>query len=233
MWFLDNIVEWLDSVAGFFYDAYQEVRGWVWPFYYLQYPLYALYEAFWYITYYFGQFNEWLDWAAGRLAAIFSLEQITAYFRTWIDAAINAWNWVVNAFQNVWNIVDDWWSSAKYAVLAWIDDAKLWFQALLDEANAWLARLQSYWDSIAGKIPTWDEVVTWWKSWPGQVWSVITSWWGGALLDVMGLIGTAFTERDSWWAGWEDFRDKVAEFFTDPLEFLLNRFFDWFLGPEE
>jgi len=62
--------------------------------------------------------------------------------------------------------------------------------------------------------------------------SFVNTWWSGAVLQVQGLINTAFLERDSWWAGWQDWRDQVAEFFTNPLEFLLNRFTDWFLGPE-
>ena len=32
---------------------------------------------------------------------------------------------------------------------------------------------------------------------------------------------------------YETFRNDIVAFFTDPLEFLLARFTDWFLGPEE
>ncbi len=233
MWFLDKIIEWLGSARDWLYQGGVEVAGWVWPFNLLYSPLYYVYVAFAWITYYFGQFNEWLFWAAGRIDAILSTVDITGFFLTWINYAIDAWNWVTNAFWNVWNIVESWWSSAKYVVLSWIDEAKLWFQALLNEVNAWLARLQSNWDSIVSKIPTWDEVVAWWGNWRGNVLAAITGWWVGALLDVVGLIASAFTERESWWAGWEDFRDKVAEFFTDPLEFIWSLFVDWFLGPEE
>jgi len=233
VWFLDSIIEWLESVADYFYDAYLEVNGWVWPFYLLAYPLYGLYWAFYMITFYFGQFNTWLDWAAKRIDTILSSWDIWSSFEPWFTAAANAWDWVVNASWNVWNIVDDWWSSAQVTVLAWINDTRLWFNALLNDTNSWLANLQSYWDSIAAKIPTWDEVVNWWGNWWGNVALVINVWWTGALLEVAGLIATAFTERESFWAGWQDFRDKVAEFFADPLEFLLNRFTDWFLGPEE
>jgi len=62
--------------------------------------------------------------------------------------------------------------------------------------------------------------------------SSLSDWWNGTLADL-----------DSWWSsqlseinetfGWiGDFRDNLAAFFGDPLEFLLSRFADWFLGPE-
>lgn len=233
MSWVDDIFSFVWDISDWFYSAYQEVKGWVWPFYYLQYPLYGLYQVFRSLLTPIAHFSDWTREVWSKVQEIFSLEQITAYFRTWIDYATAAYWWVVSAFWNVWNIVEDWWSSAKYVVLAWIDDAKLWFQALLNEANAWLAQLQADWDSIVGKIPTWDEVGAWWSNWRGNVLATITGWWVGALLDVVGLIATAFIEREGFWAGWQDFRDKVADFFTDPLEFLWTLFVDWFLGPEE
>ena len=233
MSWIGDIFSFVWDISQLFLDAYLEVKGWVWPFYYLQYPLYGLYQVFWDLLTPIAQFWIWAEDVWNKVQQIFSLEQITAYFRTWIDAASNAWDWVVNSFWNVWNIVEDWWSAAKYTVLAWIYEAKLWFQALLNEANAWIAQLQEYWDSIVGKIPTWDEVAAWWGNWPGNVMTVITDWWVGALLSVAGLIASAFIEREDFWAGWQDFREKVADFFTDPLEFLWTLFVDWFLGPEE
>ena len=52
------------------------------------------------------------------------------------------------------------------------------------------------------------------------------------MVDVESLINSAFTERERYWSGWQDMRDKVIEFFANPFDYLWSRFADWFLGPE-
>ena len=223
MWFLDNIVEWLDDATNRFYDAYLEVSGWISPFNLLYLPLYYLYRAFYYLTWYFGQFNEWLDWAAGRIDAILSISSITAYFQTWIDYATDAWDWVKNALGNVWLIVESWWSSTKLTVQAWIDTATEGFDALRvvwDEVwtitwPQWTATLEvlgsEVSDFFTNTLPTLLDYLK------------LENWWNGKLLAVDGLIGSTLAE-------WFPFYDDVAEFFSDPGEFLLSRLTDWFLG---
>ncbi len=233
MWFLNYIVEWLNSVTGYFYDAYQEVIGWVWPFYLLYLPLYFLYRAFAYITYWFGQFNEWLDWAAGRIDAILSSWDIWSYFKPWFGYATDAWNWVANAFLNVWHIVENWWSEAQYIVQGWIADASNWLQELIAASERGLAFLRESIQWFFDNMLTINEIIQWWKDWLGKIAAALIRWGFATLLDVTGLIASAFLEREGFWAGWQDFRGKVADFFTDPLEFLWTLFADWFLGPEE
>ena len=78
----------------------------------------------------------------------------------------------------------------------------------------------------------WDTF--WTVTFPTLVsWAWLTTWWNSRLEDIQGLINSAFTIREGLWTGWQDWRDKVVEFFTDPLEWLLAKFTDWFLGPEE
>lgn len=233
MWFLDQIVSWLHSARDYFYDAYETVSSWVWPFYLLSYPLYSLYRVFFNLAIYFGEFNSWVDYVAGRVANILTFSNIYSYFKTYFDAAINAWNWVANAFWNVWSVVDSWWTTTQYTVLAWIDEARNWATTLFNQASLLLASLQAAWDNFKGMIPTIDDVIYWWNNWTGNVLLTVNTWWTGALLEVSALINSAFIERESWWAGWSNFRDQVALFFADPLEFLWDRAADWFLGPEE
>lgn len=233
MWFLDQIITWFGSARDLFYDAYLEVRGWIWPFHYLSTPLYSLYVAFYYLTLYFSYFNTWVDNTASKLADILSYSLIYSYFKPFFDAAINAWDWISNAWQNVTGIISNWWSSASQIVLVWVQDAKNLATTLFGQANSWLASLQSAWDSFKGKIPTIDAVISWWRNWTGSVLSVVNTWWKDRLLDVQGLINSAFKERESFWSGWQDWRAQVTTFFTDPVEFIWSRFTDWFLGPEE
>ncbi|GAJ14636.1 unnamed protein product, partial [marine sediment metagenome] len=176
---------------------------------------------------------EWAEDVWNRILKIFSLGEITAYFRTWIDAAINAWDWVVNSFWNVWNIVEDWWDATKITVLGWIDIVKQWVIETYDATLKGFAELQPVWDFFKGKLENLENVLNWYFEWRDQVVGAVIRWGFVTALDVAGLIAAAFLERDDFWAGWQDIRGKVADFFTDPLEFLWTLFTDWFLGPEE
>ena len=84
-----------------------------------------------------------------------------------------------------------------------------------------LSLLAAQWsDFLSQKLPTLFDIGT------------VGEWWRSRVLEVAALIDTRLKESESLWAGWQDFRGTVADFFSDPLEFLLSRFTDWFLGPE-
>lgn len=228
MWFLDNIVEWLDNVTGYFYDAYQEVKGWIFPFYYLSSPLYLLYYAFYYLTFYFGQFNDWLDWAYDRIREILSSWDIWSVFEWWFTAAENAWNWVVNAFSNVWNIIDDWWTEARGTVIGWVNTALEYTYSLFNQVSSGLADAWEWINEFIDRLPSLDEAIDWLKNWAGRVLARIIEWGFVTALDVAGLVATAFMDREDFWAGWQDWRDNVTEFFTSPLNFLVKQIETWF-----
>ncbi len=233
MWFLDLIVTWLNNAAGYFYEAYLEVNGWVWPFRALAFPLWLIYEAFYYTAFYFGEFNEWLAWAAGKLAEIFSIEQIADHFRWVIEAALAAWDWVVNAVGNVWAIIDSWWTSAKFTVLGWIDIATEGFnnlKVLWDEFwkitwPQWTATLEVLGSQVGDFFThTLPNLLDWLK---------LENWFNGKLFAIDGLIGSRLAEWFPFYDNLIEIWNDIVEFFSNPGEFLLSRFTDWFLGPEE
>lgn len=232
MGFIDQIFSLVWDVSDLFYNAYIEVKSWIWPFSYLQYPLYGLYIATWSLVSPIANFGAWVDYATGRIAEVLSIGAIQGYFQTWINYATGAWNWVANSFWNVWNIVDSWWSSMRFTVRAWVDESKTYALSLLGEVTTWVASLQELWDNLEAIIPSIGEVILWFRNWWGNVTSHLTTWWNERIGDIQNLINSAFLEREPFWAGWQDFRDRVVDFFTDPLEFMWARFTNWFLGPE-
>ena len=232
MFFMDWIIQRLNDASDLFYDIYREVWDWVWPFWLAAEFFWELSWLFWRLAQDCIRFNSWLSWADIRLEGIFSLWEIWEYFEKWFNWGMWAWDWVADAFLNVWNIVDDWWSSTQSTVRAWIDEAKSYAASLVANLNLMLSSLQSAWDDFKGMIPTIDEVIYWWRNWPGNVLTIVSTWWTSTMGEVQGLIDSSFIEREPFWAGWQELKDKVAEFFTDPLEFLWARFTDWFLGPE-
>jgi len=216
------IVNRLNYIGDFFYELYLDCYYAGWPLEVLDSWFYAICELFYNLAWDFHDFNLWLDYAAGKITEILSYSDMWSYFGYWFDRAEWAWSWVTDSFWNVWNIVDDWWSSTRYDVLAWIEDAVSGVRTLIDQANIWLASLQSAWDDFKGRIPTIDQLIYWWGNWSGNVLTTIDTWWTGTLLEVQGLIDSAFIIRSDFWSGWQDWRDKVTEFFTDPEDWLYK-----------
>ncbi len=209
--FVDTIFSAVWDISAWFLSAHQEVSGWIWPFYYLQYPLYGLHSVSWSMLTPIAHFGDWADDVAAKVSQVLTLEQITAYFSAMLTYATAAWDWVQNATWNVWYIVEDWWSSTQFIVLGWIDTAT---------------------EGLAGLLEAWDNFrVTTLPTLVSFTW--LDTWWNGRLTEVSSLIDSWFKSYEPFWAGWQDFRDKVALFFEDPLEFLWSLFADWFLGPEE
>lgn len=231
MWFLNSIVSWLTSVEGFFYDAYLEVRGWVYPFYYLSYPLYSLYYAFYYLASYFSSFNDWVDWAANEIGNILSYSNIYSYFKTYFDYASDAWYWVRDAVYYVSNIIDNWWDATWYDVRSWvyarIDDVEV----LIANTESWLANLQADFTNFIDSLPNLNEILAWFTNWWSNILASIIAWGALTVTQISSLIDSAFIARDSFWAGWQEVKSDVVEFFTDPLQWLYDRaenFFDRF-----
>lgn len=228
MWFMQLIVDWLESASDFFYDAYRETAGWVYPFSLLSIPMYSLYSVFDVLAYYFGVFDDWLVQAADWLAQILSFDDIWNYFQGWFQAAESAWQWVVNAVYNIWNVIEDWWSGVYFDVLdlfhSAMDAAYNYYQSavyLIDE-------LRDQVQGIIDQIPALDEVVQWIGNWVNNVLTLIDQWWSGAVNQVQALIDSAFIARDSLWSGWQEIRDQVVEFFSDPLEWVYNKMDEFF-----
>lgn len=233
MWFLDQIVSILRLVSDWFYRLYRDFSdvpliGGV-----LAAPFYWLYAAFYHLAVYFSSFNAWAEDATSKLGRILSLENITSYFKTFLDYATGAWAWISNAGNNVIGIVSTWWQSVKPVVLAWIEEAKSWASAQLRELNARLGSLQSLWDELKVNIPSLSEIIAWFRNWWGNIQKVLSGWWTERLRDVQDLFKSWVKDLAPFWEGWQDIRDTVFDFFNDPLEFLWARFTDWFLGAEE
>lgn len=164
----------------------------------------------------------WYDYVTGRVAELLTWDNILSYLGTYLDAAINAWNWVSNAWNNVWGIADSWWSSTQYTVKAWIAAATQGFDAL---KAAWSNFWNVTWPVWTGKLDyltaAWNNF--WSVTFPTLVsFSWLTTWWTARVKDVQGLIDSAFIVREGFWTGWQDWRDKVTEFFTDPEEWLYK-----------
>jgi len=191
-------------------------------------------------------------WFYSVARACFSLLTPIAHFRDWtvsielqlIDMITwesiqgmlsEVWNllepiqdWLDNVWTNVYQIVNTWWTDKVLEVQALIDLAIEAVVSAVNNLSTAVNNLSIAWAAFKGKIPTLDEVIAWWSNWPGELLSVINSWWTGKVLEVQALINTAFVTRQSFWAGWQELRDQVLEFFSDPEDWVYKRLDSFF-----
>lgn len=176
--------------------------------------------------------SSWYDDVAARLHDVLSWSTIWDYILSYVPNLMQIRDWFYSVTSNVLSVVATWWSSTQWTVRGWISVATNNWELLLGQVNAGLANLQADWESFRGRIPVIDQVVNWWSNWPGEIRSAIDTWWASTMGDVRELIDNAFQVRNSLWSGWQEIRTDVLTFFQDPVEYIWERFTDWFLGPE-
>jgi len=206
MSFMGEIIDLLWEISQWFYDAYQEVKGWVYPFYLLKYPLYAIYGRFMWLAEEFYDFYEWLEWAADLLGSVFSWSTIKSLIRSWLYGIEAALDWFLSWTTWVGQYITDWWSGILPYILDYIDS------------------VVEGWEDF---VTTWDYF--WTVTFPNLVsFDWLTTWWNGKLLEVDTLINSWFLAFAPFWEGWQDIRDEVTSFFADPLQWVYNKLDEFF-----
>jgi len=174
----------------------------------------------------------WWDDAAARVLKILDWSTIWEY----IKAYLPNWNKIGQFFLEwvdiVWGIISDWFEPAWSMIQDLIDNARQLPMLLIDSLRDRVTGLAGDVQEFFSRLPGIDEVISWWSGRLSWVLGAIDDWWDDKVADVQGLIDSGFLARDSLWAGWQDLRNQVAEFFDDPVEYIWDRFTDWFLGPE-
>lgn len=203
--------EWFLWATQVLVDAALTCYGFVWPFSYIGGVFNALSSftsgvagELWSLA---NQWTSMVDVINKILAEINFLGYVKALWNQ-ITAVVS---WFANWTSNVQAVIGAWWASASSGV-----------QALINAAIAPFAAVKVAWDNF------------WVNLYPGLLRSVdLAAWWNSRLLDVQGLISSAIAAAAPFWAGWQEIRATVLEFFADPIEWLWGKFTDWFLGPEE
>jgi len=232
MYFIVWLIESLMLAEEWFYDAYLEVRDWVWPFYLLKYPLYGLYESFYWLVESWYLFYQWLLWLEEYIEDILSWSYIRSLIRSWLYGIEEALDWFQNWGYWVGRYINSWWEATLDSVQEMIDAAS---QNIDDLIVTW----DNFWNVTWPKLL--DELVLLQANWT-QFWSVtfptlvsfdwLSIWWQSRLLEIQALINTALLELSGTLEGWQEIRDSVFEFFNDPWAWLEERFTNWFLGGE-
>ena len=219
-------------LSDYFYDAYLEINGFPWPFWYAAWPFYAISSVTLDIAYDFLDFGWWVGDITNKIRAVIGWDRIWINIRNsiyWIFLDIRK---LPDWFTAVTQTVNEWWAAAMEEVLDLIDSSKAWAQIWIDYLQDQIGALTAQINDLVSLIPDMTDILLWFSGWAGNVVSVIDNWWTGALSEVQSLINSAFIVRENYWRGWQDWRDQVTEFFINPWDWLLSHFVDWFLGSE-
>ena len=222
MSWMNAIVSWLKSCESYFYNAYSEVYGWVYPFWLLSHPLLYVSRAFGWLAYYFSLFNNWLVWAGGEITKILNWDTIRSYILSWFRYLGNLGDLFYYFGQNVLSVVNTWWQSRLQDIQDLINIATQGFAAL---KVAWDNFWKVTWPQWTTKLDTvkanWDNF--WSFTFPTLVsFTWLTIWWNSKLKDVDKLTTDKLKE---WFPFYNDLIklwDGIKLFFTDPEEWLYK-----------
>lgn len=171
--------------------------------------------------------SNWYEDTVELLQDILSWTTIRNLIRGWLEGIESVIEWFSDWWIWVGGRIDYWWSGV-------ISDV----QDMIDAATQGIDDLRAAWDNFW--TVTWPELLddienlgaAWTNFWnitfPTLVsFTWLTTWWASTMRDVLDLIDSAFTLRESLWEGWQEIRDNVLEFFADPLKWLYDRLEDF------
>lgn len=220
---MNSIVQFFNTASSYFYNLYLEC-------YYAPYIPTSVANIFysfstlfsniaWYLSDLFSQmltkFNEILNWST-----------IQSYILGWLPNLDDINYWFTNWISNVTSIITSWWNTTQLTVQGWIETAKSFLQSQINSLNTWLTSLQAAWDAFKGKIPSIDTIISWFTNWWANILAQIIAWGALTALQIQSLIDSAFTLRNDYWAGWQDWRLAVIEFFTNPFDWIKTHIFE-------
>ncbi|MBA7580684.1 hypothetical protein ES708_22578 [subsurface metagenome] len=134
MTFIARIAEKIWDIGEWFWDAYLEVKDWIYPFRLLADPLYEIQRYFGRLTYDIDDFGEWLDDALSQVVETLSWSNIRSLIRSWLPDIEDLVDWFQYWYYWVRQEIDDWWASEKLTVLWWIFDIKSWALTQINNA---------------------------------------------------------------------------------------------------
>jgi len=208
--FMPFIVDYFLVLQDYFNRAATTVYDWFYPFNLLALPLDWAQYSFGQLAKYFSTFSLWIKGITEKVIDYLSPSDILNLLSPLTKWGVMAWEWIQNASQNIGSAIEEWWAERKQEIDSWREYFSEQFTEL---RTAW----DYFWTVLFPQSVSFDALFEWWHS---------------EIKELQGIIDSAFAIREKFWEGWLDWKDTIAEFFTDPLEWLQSHFVDWFLGKE-
>ena len=194
----------------------------------------------WFFDWVEDRINDVKSWASSLFASLsYVWNVVVTSVKNWAlatfakigEVASTIWNYITNVYNtisnyitNVYNTISNYITEVYNTVKNYITNTyNTIVNNITNVIGVTIEKVAEWFTSIGGATREWAEGLF---VRARDVWNTITGnlgeWWRTQLA----LLNETF--------GWvQDFRDRLEEFFTDPVEFLWARFTDWFLGREE
>lgn len=220
---MNSIVQFFNAALSFFYDLYLECFYSVYCPPFMARLLYYLSTLFADIA---NDFSSLFSQMLTLFNQILSWDTIKSYILGWLPNIDDVVWWFANWWANVTSVITNWWSSTQYTVQSWIAIATEGLDALKIAWNdfwtitfpEWTAKL----DLVRADLTHFFTYIL------PELFDLAYAeqWWKSKFLDVTGAINTAFIEHTPFWEGWQDWRDAVTEFFTNPFDWIKTHIFE-------
>lgn len=156
--------------------------------------------------------NNIAEWAASVVAWLDELRQeIIDGFNVFVVWLNELWNTFTNIVETWWDSLAEWWSARIEDVKDLIAVAVQWVNDRIDDVKTVL-----------------DSIAVWWENFTTVILPELAS-----KFDITAAFDDFMLKWQDLFNTFEEFKQGIWDFFTDPLEWLWIQFTDWFLGKEE
>lgn len=156
--------------------------------------------------------NNIAEWAASVVAWLDELRQeIIDGFNVFVEWLNELWNTLTNIVETWWDSLAEWWSARIEDVKDLIAVAVQWVNERIDDVKTVL-----------------DSIAEWWENFTTVILPELAS-----KFDITAAFDDFMLKWQDLFNTFEEFKQGIWDFFTDPLEWLWIQFTDWFLGKEE
>lgn len=213
----DYIVQILYALRRWTYDAAHAcwdsnwvpnvVGDWIWDFYEQL--------ATWIAK--TNQLSGWYNYTVRKITTFLNIDEIRASLKTWLDAAQDAWNWVVNHFQNVVSDVATWWYAYNNPIRLFIEGIRSNLQTAISSLTTALTGFRQIWDTF------------WTSIWPQFLRELQVKWneFSQALADLWQKVTVALSDfwNNKVWPGLKSIWQFLAELHIPTWEEIWNYIF--------
>ena len=198
--YTDRIFSLVWDISDFFYNVMLATREIPFVGMTIAGWFWQIHRAFWNLLTPIANVGDWIDYIQEQVDTLGLPEWLLKKIQEGLSYGIRAWLWVYDAVANVQAIINTWWTTQLQELITW-------WNTELQELREVKVKWDYFWTVLYPKSVSWD---------------AFFSWWNTELSELQGLINSSIKELEPLWAGWQDWRGKVTEFFTDPEDWLYK-----------